>query len=41
MKNFATAVMLAVGAVAKINPYNAGELHSKETYKYGRFVTSM
>jgi len=41
MKNFATAVLLAIGASATINPFNAGELHSKETFKYGRFVTSM
>ena len=33
--------MLAVGVSAYIKPFNAGELHSLETYKYGRFVTSM
>jgi len=33
--------MLAVGVSAYIKPFNAGELHSKETYKYGRFVTEM
>jgi len=41
MKNFATAILLAIGASANITPFNGGELHSKDTFKYGRFVTSM
>ena len=42
MKNFAAAIMLAIGAyAANSKPYASGALHSKETFKYGKFVTSM
>ena len=41
MKNFATALMLAIGANAMDKPNVAGELHSKDTFKYGRFVARM
>jgi len=43
-KNFASALaLLAIGAYASSEekPNAAGELHSKGTYKYGRFVASM
>jgi len=43
-KNFASALaLLAIGAYAsnEEKPNAAGELHSKGTYKYGRFVASM
>merc|ERR1712051_455256 len=43
-KNFASALaLLAIGANASIHekPNAAGELSSKEAYKYGRFVASM
>merc|ERR1712051_102877 len=43
-KNFASALaLLAIGAYASIHekPNAAGELSSKEAYKYGRFVASM
>jgi len=33
--------MLALGALAYDTPYLGGELHSKETFKYGKFVTYM
>jgi beta-glucanase (GH16 family) len=39
MKNFAAAIMLAIGAYA--SPFTAGELHSLKTFKYGKFVASM
>jgi len=43
-KNFASALaLLAIGAYAsnEEKPNAAGELYSKATYKYGRFVASM
>merc|ERR1712051_1130153 len=43
-KNFASALaLLAIGAYASIHekPNAAGELSSRNTYKYGRFVASM
>jgi beta-glucanase (GH16 family) len=46
MKNFTAAIMLAVGACAKQphpshQPYTGGDLHSLDTFLYGRFVASM
>jgi hypothetical protein len=41
MKNFAAAIMLAIGAYANEKSITAGELQSVNTYKYGRFVASM
>merc|ERR1711899_263302 len=43
-KNFTSALaLLAIGAYAsnEEKPNAAGELYSKATYKYGRFVASM
>ena len=43
-KNFASALaLLAIGAYAsnEEKPNAGGELYSKGTYKYGRFVASM
>ena len=39
MKNFTATIMLAIGAYAA--PYSGGQLHSKDTFMYGRFVASM
>jgi beta-glucanase (GH16 family) len=46
MKNFTAAIMLAIGACAdwrhpETQPYTGGDLHSKDTFLYGRFVASM
>jgi len=45
MKTIAAAIILAMGevfAAEMVNkPYISGEVHSKETFTYGRFVTRM
>ena len=43
MKNFATAILIAVSTCAAANTgiITGGEIHSRETFKFGRFVTKM
>jgi len=43
MKNFATAILIAVStcAAADTGVITGGEIHSRETFKFGRFVTKM
>jgi beta-glucanase (GH16 family) len=50
MKNFTAAILLAIGAYAgdyanqphpSHQPYTGGDLHSKDTFLYGRFVAMM
>merc|ERR1712038_38405 len=44
MNKFTAAIMLAIGASAASlpgKPYTGGELHTLDTFMYGRFVASM
>ena len=44
MNKFTAAIMLAIGASAAslpAKPYTGGELHTLDTFMYGRFVASM
>ena len=42
MKNFTAAIMLVLGAYANTaKPFFGGEVHSLNSFKYGRFVASM
>ena len=43
MKNFAATIILSIAAYAeaKSTVYTSGEIKTRDTFKYGRFVTSM
>jgi len=43
MKNFAAAIIFAIGACAAADTdvITGAEIHSRDTFKFGRFVASM